>query len=128
MHEAGLRFLLRDPLGPVGRYIDAKARHVDQEAHSNAAGGGPGPRVRSTALFSSIRYGGLETGTDGNLVAYVISDARSPRQNFPYPLAMELGMPAAGKLPTFASGRTQRPYGPFPFLLPALRSAFPNAA
>lgn len=126
MHNEGLRYLLRDPLGPLGRYIDLKARHVDAEAHNNAAGGGPGPRVRSTALFSSIRYGGLEADHDG-LVAYIVSDARSPRQNFPYPLAMELGMPAAGKLPTFASGKTQRPYGPFPFLEPALRSAFPNA-
>lgn len=123
MHQEGLRFLLKDPLGPLGRYIDAKARAVDFQAHLNVAGGGPGPQVRSEGLHNSIRYGGLETDTDGNLVAYIVTDARSPRQNFPYPLAMELGMPSrAGHLPG-----NQRPYGPFPFLEPALRSQFPNA-
>lgn len=131
LHQEGLRHLLRDPLGPTGRYIDAKARAVDFQAHLNTAGGGPGPGVRvgaghgtglGASLHDSIRYGGLEFDGDG-LVAYIITDAFSPRQHFPYPLAMELGMPSrAGMLP-----KGQRPYGPFPFLEPALRSQFPGA-
>jgi hypothetical protein len=126
LHQEGLRHLLRDPVGPVGAYIDRKARETEQHAHNNAVGR-PGPNMRSGALQAHLRYGGLVTDSDG-LVAYIGTDAISPRQDFPYPLAMELGMPSrAGPLPIFRSGRTQRPYGPYPFLEPALRTAFPDA-
>ncbi len=121
MHQEGLRFLLRDPLGPMGRYIDVKAREVDFQAHLNVAGAGPGPGVRSTDLHNSIRYGGLETDTDGNLVAYIVSDA--VHRGFPYPLAQELGVPDAFPAPRNQPGQRYRN----PFLRPALESAFSHA-
>lgn len=136
MHQEGMRHLFRDPIGPVGMYIDAKARHVHSQAVINASGAGPGPKVRSTRLVGSIRYPGLEYDSDG-LVAFIGTDVFSPRQHFPYPLAMELGMPSrAGPLPAHQfSQRTiedaaregelgKLGYGPFPYLRPALESAF----
>lgn len=127
IHTAGLNHLLRDPLGPLGLYIDRKAREVEVRAKHNASGVGR-PNVRSTQLYASIRYSGLFVDARG-LVAAIGTDARSPRKNFNYPMALEAGMPGpAGELPTRqgAFGRseeTQSPYR-YPFLRPALWDTF----
>lgn len=125
LHQEGLRHLLRDPLGPLGQYIDVKARAVDVQAHQNATGR-PGPYVRDTPLFASLRYGGLEFDSDG-LVAYIVTTARATgakRQDFPYPLAQELGVGPGGAFP--APRRQPQQYR-YPFLRPALESVFPGA-
>lgn len=125
-------------MGPVGMFIDRKARQVDIHAHMNAQGGpvqfaarggfvgsdspSRGPRVRSGTLYSSIRYAGPPFATVTGPQAIILTDAVSPRGGFNYPLALELGMPGpAGPLPV-----GQRAYGPYPFLWPALRTVFPD--
>ncbi len=123
LHQEGLRHLLRDPIGPVGLYIDAKARAVQAQAQINVSGGGPGPQVRQTLLYSTLRYPGLIQDSDG-LVAYVLTDAVNSRDQFPYPLAQELGVGPGGAFP--APRRQPQSYQ-YPFLLPALRSVFPEA-
>jgi hypothetical protein len=116
LNEEGLNFLFRHELGPVARHLDERGRSLDRRAHDHASGR-PGPNMRSTFLYHSIRYPGLIRDEEtGSFKAIVLSDAKSPRQGFPYPLAMELGMPMSG----FPLPGNQRPYGPYPFLKPAL--------
>ena len=138
MNEEGLRHLLYDPVGPLGAYIDLKAREVDVLAHNNVRGR-PGPKIRTGTLYLSIRYGGPPIQTADGPLAVIGTDARpshqgrvGPHANFNYPLALELGMPGrAGELPT-----RQGPWGTrvetqgsyrYPFLEPALKSAFGKA-
>jgi hypothetical protein len=123
IHESGIRSLALREDGPVGRYLALKANGVDVRAHQNALGQGGGPRPRSRALFASIRNAGIFQNPQG-LYALIGTDVKSPRQGFPYGLALEKGMPGpAGNLPTFRNGRTQGAYR-YPFLEPALCSEF----
>lgn len=120
MHQEGLRHLLRDPIGPTGLFIDAKAREVNVRAIQNAST--VRPAVRSQQLITTIRYSGLEFDRDG-LVAYIGTDAFSPRQHFPYPLALELGVPNAFPAPRNQPGQSYR----YPWLRPALEDTFPGS-
>lgn len=120
LHQEGLRHLLRDPMGPVGLYIDAKAREVNVRAIQNASA--TRPSVRSQRLITTIRYSGLENDSDG-LVAYIGTDAFSERQHFPYPLALELGVPAAFPAPKNQPEQNYR----YPWLRPALNATFPGS-
>lgn len=130
--ESGIKNLTRREDGPIGRYLSRKANGVDVRAHQNALGQGGGPRPRSRALFASIRNAGLFQSPQG-LYALIGTDVKSPRQGFPYGLALETGMPGpAGHLRTFSSSRsraldnlggTQAPYR-YPFLEPALCAEF----
>lgn len=121
-NPAGLRFLLKDPFGPTGRYIDRKARGVEERAHNKAAGR-PGPNIRSGALQAHLRYPGLIPDGD-SFVAVITSDAQAPpsRQSFPYPWALEVGVGTAGS-PFPLPAHQSRPYR-YPFLEPALREEF----
>lgn len=134
MNEEGLRELLYSPTGPLGLYIDYKAREVETYAHNNVTGR-PGPNIRSARLIQSIRYGGPPIVTADGPLAVIGTDARSPRQNFNYPAALEIGMPEFARLPfverngratTHNTGRIQKGYR-YPFLGPALKSAFGKA-
>jgi len=117
MNEEGLNFLFRHELGPVARHLDERGRRLEQRAKGYAiSGGGVHPNRRSGLLHDSTRFPGLIRDEEtGSFRAVVLCDAESPRQKFPYPLALEIGMPAAFPLP-----RGQRPYGPYAFLRPAL--------
>lgn len=136
-YEEGMNFLLRSEVGPLAMFIDRRARLVEQIAKRNVAGGGLNgrPHVRTQRLHNSVRYGGIITTSDGPLAA-IGTDARSPRQNFNYPMALEKGMPAFARLPNidkrgravaYATGRTQKPYR-YPWLLPALVEGMPGFA
>lgn len=114
-NEAGMRYVFRREDGPTGRYVARKAAEVTTHAHHNAAGR-PGPRIRSGELQSSIRFAGMFENVLG-LFALVGSDAKSnDRHQFGYPVALELG----GVTP---QGKAYR----YPWLIPALRSAFPRS-
>ena len=115
VNEAGMRAMFRSEAGPTGRYVARKAAEVTTHAHNNVLGR-PGPRVRSKGLVTSVRFFGMFENERG-LYALVGSDAKSDdRHQFAYPRALELG----GVTP---QGKHYR----YPWLIPALRSAFPRS-
>lgn len=113
MHHAGLNQLLNSEEGTLGRYIDRKAEAVYYKAYANASGR-PGPNVRLDILRGSLRSTGVGRDEEG-LVAFIGTDARSPRQDYPYPVALETGYdPVTGQPLSYH----------YPFLMPALEEEF----
>jgi hypothetical protein len=117
MYEAGLTALFSTETGLWGRYLSRHAAGVDAKAHVRATGQGGGPNIRSQALYSHLRWTGLFHSVDG-LYALIGTDATSPRQGYAYPYALETGFDPVTGQPV--------PYGPFPFLMPALKEEFPD--
>jgi hypothetical protein len=122
LNEEGLNFLLRSEIGPVGRHIERIARGVRDRAESEAHAGHPArPNERSGILFQSINFPGLVRDEEsGSVQGQVGTGATSPRQAFNYPLALELGVPAA--FPPSHLQPTQSYH--YPFLRPALEAEF----
>lgn len=112
--------LLFSETGALARFIDKKARRTEELAKQYAGGQPPGPQIRSGELISRLRYPGIVATPDGPK-AWILTDAKSPRQNFNYPKALEIGMPEFAPLPG-----AQAPYR-YPFLRPALDAAFSEA-
>lgn len=131
INESAMNNLLYGETGPIAMFIDRKARRVNELAAANATGR-PGPNIRSYNLVTSIRYPGIIATPEGPY-AWIGTDARSPRQNFNYPRALEIGMPEFARLPfidertkratTRNTGIIQKGYH-YPFLRPALQEAF----
>lgn len=114
--EAGMRRMLSDPRGPVGRIIEEKAELIFQHARAN---------IQST--FDS-RTGDLEgslkkvrfTREDGFHIA-VGADAH--HRGFPYARALELGQDPIGGGPLLAGNNQQTPVTDKAYMVPAVRQA-----
>lgn len=111
MNDAGLRHLLRNPEGPVGRHIERVGGRVDQLAtdFATGTGPGPGPKIRTQDLINSIKQFLVQVHT-GELQTDIVADARHNGIN--YPALQERG----GIAPNGARYR-------FPFLEPALAAS-----
>lgn len=104
VHNAAIRRFFRSEEGPVGRWLARKASDVNDSAHNHAP-------FRDGALIAHLRFAGIFQDAEG-MYAVVGTDATSPRQDFPYPVALETGInPWTGEYIG---------YGPYPFLEPAL--------
>lgn len=104
-HEAAIRHYFRSEEGPVGRYLARKAVSVEQKARAHAEG-----HQRSGDLLLHMRFVGMFEN-DRGLYAVVGTDATSPRQGYPYPVALETGInPWTGEDAGYR----------YPFLEPAL--------
>ena len=92
IHKAPLDFLLNNPVGPLGQYIDRKADAVLVKAKYYASGNSPGPQIRrpDEGLQQSLTKVGVRHDEFG-LAASVGTANLSPRQGFNYPLALESG-------------------------------------
>lgn len=122
INESAMNAFLYGETSPLALFIDRKARRTNQLAITNASGR-PGPRIRSGELVSRLRYPGIVATPEGP-VAWILTDAKSPRQDFNYPKALEIGMPEYAPLPINPrTGRLQGGYH-YPFLKPALEEAF----
>lgn len=114
LNEEGLNFLLRRELGPLVQHIKRIGERVERRAADHASGR-PGPEQRSLDLWLSIDEGLVPDPATASFRSIVGTEQRSPRQNFNYPLQLELGSANA-----FGPKPGQRDYGPYPFLRPAL--------
>lgn len=120
INEAAMNALLYSESGPLAMFIDKKARRVNELAFDYVSGRPPGPQIRSGLLKERLRYPGIVATAEGP-TAWILTDARSPRQNFNYPRALEVGMGMEGNYAPLPGN--QGPYH-YPFLVPALREAF----
>ena len=95
-------------LGPFAHHVQGLANRVQNEAIQGASGR-PGPRIRSGELVEQIRQ---DPGrdADGSFID-IGSGARSPRQDYDYPSALETG-----------KGGVR-----YEWLRPAFRRVFPGA-
>lgn len=114
LNEEGLNFLFRHELGPIVQHIKELGERVERRATEHASGR-PGPEQRSLDLWLSIEEGLVPDPETGSFKSIIGTEQRSPRQQFNYPLQLELGSRAA-----FGPRPGQREYGPYPFLRPAL--------
>lgn len=111
MHRAPLAMFLKDPNGPVARYLNARAQGAAAQARLHATGR-PGPRIVTGNLVQSITVF-EEQDVDG--VRYTVgAPVESPRGKFPYSVPMETGHDPDGRVRGWD----------YPFLKPGLEQEF----